>query len=90
MKVVILAGGMGSRITEESHTRPKPMIEIGGRPILWHIMKIFSHYGCNDFIVCLGHKGYVRSRRIAAVAASEEPVPEFGAPGPHRAHVPAL
>jgi glucose-1-phosphate cytidylyltransferase len=59
MKVVILAGGMGSRITEESHARPKPMIEIGGRPILWHIMKMFSHYGCNDFIVCLGHKGYV-------------------------------
>jgi glucose-1-phosphate cytidylyltransferase len=59
MKAVILAGGMGTRITEESHTRPKPLIEIGGRPILWHIMKIFSHYGCNDFVVCLGYKGYV-------------------------------
>ncbi|MEJ7608469.1 MAG: glucose-1-phosphate cytidylyltransferase [Bryobacteraceae bacterium] len=59
MKVVILAGGMGTRISEETHTRPKPMIEIGGRPILWHIMKIYSHYGLNEFIVCLGFKGYV-------------------------------
>lgn len=58
MKVVILAGGFGSRISEESHLKPKPMIEIGGRPILWHIMKIYSHYGFNDFIVCLGYKGY--------------------------------
>ncbi len=59
MKTVILAGGLGSRISEESHLRPKPMIEIGGRPILWHIMKLFSHYGFNDFIICLGYKGYV-------------------------------
>lgn len=59
MKAVILAGGMGTRISEESHLRPKPMIEIGGRPILWHIMKIYSHYGINDFIVCLGYKGYM-------------------------------
>lgn len=58
MKVVILAGGFGTRISEESHLKPKPMIEIGGRPILWHIMKIYSHYGYNDFIVCLGYKGY--------------------------------
>jgi len=58
MKTVILAGGFGTRISEESHMRPKPMIEIGGRPILWHIMKIYSHYGFNDFIVCLGYKGY--------------------------------
>jgi glucose-1-phosphate cytidylyltransferase len=58
MKVVILAGGFGSRISEESHLKPKPMIEIGGRPILWHIMKIYSHYGFNDFVVCLGYKGY--------------------------------
>ncbi len=58
MKVVILAGGYGTRISEESHLKPKPMIEIGGRPILWHIMKIYSHYGFNDFIVCLGYKGY--------------------------------
>jgi glucose-1-phosphate cytidylyltransferase len=58
MKVVLLAGGFGSRISEESHLRPKPMIEIGGRPILWHIMKTYSHYGFNDFIICLGYKGY--------------------------------
>jgi glucose-1-phosphate cytidylyltransferase len=59
MKVVILAGGLGTRISEESHLKPKPMIEIGGKPILWHIMKIYSHYGINEFIVCLGYKGYV-------------------------------
>ncbi len=59
VKVVILAGGFGTRISEESHIKPKPMIEIGGRPILWHIMKIYSHYGFRDFIICLGYKGYV-------------------------------
>jgi glucose-1-phosphate cytidylyltransferase len=59
MKVIILAGGLGTRISEESHLKPKPMIEIGGKPILWHIMKIYSHYGINEFIVCLGYKGYV-------------------------------
>lgn len=59
MKVVILAGGYGTRISEESHLKPKPMIEIGEKPILWHIMKIYSHYGFNDFVICLGYKGYV-------------------------------
>jgi len=59
MKTVILAGGLGTRISEESHLKPKPMIEIGGRPILWHIMKLFAHHGFNDFVVCLGYKGYV-------------------------------
>jgi glucose-1-phosphate cytidylyltransferase len=59
MKVVILAGGLGSRISEESTLRPKPMIEIGGRPILWHIMKIYAAHGLTDFVVCLGYKGYV-------------------------------
>jgi len=58
MKVVILAGGFGTRISEESHLKPKPMIEIGQRPILWHIMKIYSSYGFNDFIICVGYKGY--------------------------------
>lgn len=58
MKVVILAGGYGTRISEESHLRPKPMVEIGDKPILWHIMKIYSHFGYNDFIICLGYKGY--------------------------------
>ncbi|MFB6367070.1 glucose-1-phosphate cytidylyltransferase [Paenibacillus elgii] len=56
MKVVILAGGFGTRISEESHSKPKPMIEIGEKPMLWHIMKIYSHYGFNDFIICLGYK----------------------------------
>lgn len=59
MKAVILAGGLGTRISEESHLKPKPMIEIGGKPILWHIMKIYSYYGINDFVICLGYKGYV-------------------------------
>ena len=59
MKAVILAGGLGSRISEESVLRPKPMIEIGGRPILWHIMKIYSAQGINDFVICLGYKGYL-------------------------------
>jgi glucose-1-phosphate cytidylyltransferase len=59
MKVVILAGGMGTRLAEETGIRPKPMVEIGGKPILWHIMKIYSHWGFNDFIICLGYKGYM-------------------------------
>ena len=59
MKAVILAGGLGSRISEESYLRPKPMIEIGGKPILWHIMKMYSHHGMNDFVICLGYKGYM-------------------------------
>lgn len=59
MKAVILAGGLGTRISEESGSKPKPMIEIGNKPILWHIMKLFSHYGINEFIVCCGYKGYV-------------------------------
>lgn len=59
MKVVILAGGLGTRLSEETVVRPKPMVEIGGKPILWHIMKLYSHYGFNDFVICLGFKGYV-------------------------------
>jgi glucose-1-phosphate cytidylyltransferase len=59
MKAIILAGGLGSRLAEETSARPKPMVEIGGRPILWHIMKIYSHFGINDFIICLGYKGYM-------------------------------
>lgn len=59
MKAVILAGGLGTRISEETHLKPKPMIEIGGYPILWHIMKIYSHYGVKDFLICCGYKGYV-------------------------------
>ncbi|QNG27886.1 glucose-1-phosphate cytidylyltransferase [Synechococcus sp. HK01-R] len=59
MKAVILAGGLGTRISEETHLRPKPMVEIGGKPILWHIMKIYSAYGINEFVICCGYKGYV-------------------------------
>lgn len=59
MKAIILAGGLGTRLSEETHIRPKPMLEIGGKPILWHIMKIYSHYGISEFIICLGYKGYI-------------------------------
>ena len=59
MKAVILAGGLGTRLSEETATRPKPMVEIGGKPILWHIMKMYSHHGINDFVICCGYKGYV-------------------------------
>ena len=59
MKVVLLAGGLGTRLSEETDIRPKPMVEIGGKPIIWHIMKLYSHYGFNEFVVCLGYRGYV-------------------------------
>ena len=59
MKAVILAGGLGTRMSEETHLKPKPMVEIGGKPILWHIMKIYSAHGVNDFVICCGYKGYV-------------------------------
>ena len=59
MKAVILAGGLGTRLSEETSVRPKPMVEVGGRPILWHIMKLYSAYGVNEFIICCGYKGYV-------------------------------
>ena len=59
MKAVILAGGLGTRIAEETTSRPKPMVEIGGKPILWHIMKLYSAHGINDFIICCGYKGYI-------------------------------
>jgi glucose-1-phosphate cytidylyltransferase len=59
MKAVILAGGLGTRLSEETSSRPKPMVEIGGRPILWHIMKMYSHYGIDEFVICCGYKGYM-------------------------------
>jgi len=65
MKVVILAGGLGSRLSEETGTRPKPMVEVGGKPMIWHIMNIYAHYGLNDFIVCAGYKGYVLKEYFA-------------------------
>jgi glucose-1-phosphate cytidylyltransferase len=68
MKAVILAGGLGSRLSEETAVRPKPMVEIGGRPIIWHIMKIFSHYDINDFVICLGYRGYMIKEYFANYA----------------------
>lgn len=65
MKAVILAGGLGTRLSEETDLKPKPMVEIGGKPILWHIMKIYSHFGINDFIICCGYKGYVIKKYFA-------------------------
>ena len=59
MKAVLLAGGLGTRFAEETDVKPKPMIEIGGMPIIWHIMKIYSHHGIDEFVICLGYKGYV-------------------------------
>ena len=59
MKVVLFAGGLGTRLMEETEARPKPMVEIGGKPILWHIMKLYDHYGFDDFVICLGYKGYM-------------------------------
>ncbi|RZI54525.1 MAG: glucose-1-phosphate cytidylyltransferase [Pseudomonas sp.] len=80
MKAVILAGGLGTRLSEETGTRPKPMVEIGGKPILWHIMKMYSSHGINDFIICCGYKGYMiktsmtggRLRRVADYVRNDE------------------
>lgn len=71
MKAVILAGGLGTRLSEETSTRPKPMVEIGGKPILWHIMKMYSSHGINDFVICCGYKGWIfRTNRCALVLPS--------------------
>lgn len=74
MKLVILAGGMGTRIAEETHLRPKPMVEIGGKPILWHLMKIFSAHGIVDFVICCGYKGYVIKEYFANYALHQADV----------------
>ena len=74
MKVVILAGGLGTRISEESNLRPKPMIEIGGKPILWHIMKQYSAHGIHDFVICLGYKGYAIKDFVAIGEMVRSPV----------------
>lgn len=68
MKAVILAGGFGTRLSEETDVKPKPMVEVGGMPILWHVMKIYSHFGINDFIICCGYKGYVIKEYFANYA----------------------
>src|SRR6516164_6768527 len=77
MKAVILAGGRGTRIAEESSVRPKPMVTIGGRPILWHIMQIYARHGVTDFIVCLGYKGYVIKEYFANFLLHAAEVAEF-------------
>src|SRR4029077_7268691 len=89
MKVVLLAGGLGTRLREETEFRPKPMVTIGGRPILWHIMKMYAHYGHTDFVVCLGYRGdvirdyflnyEVRHRDVTVTLGSRE----IDIPGPH-------
>ncbi|WP_046227681.1 glucose-1-phosphate cytidylyltransferase [Paenibacillus dauci] len=88
MKVVILAGGRGTRISEESHLKPKPMIEIGNKPILWHIMKIYSYYGFNEFIICLGYKGYFIKEYFANYYRhmSEATTYDFTSPIPVETH----
>ncbi|MBV8083013.1 MAG: glucose-1-phosphate cytidylyltransferase [Candidatus Eremiobacteraeota bacterium] len=74
MKAVILAGGYGTRISEETQTRPKPMVEIGGKPVLWHIMKSYAHHGINDFIICCGYKGYLIKEYFANYALHQSDV----------------
>ena len=77
MKAVILAGGVGTRLSEETTLRPKPMVEIGGRPILWHILKIYSQFGINDFIICCGYKGYVIKEYFHNYAPARESTAAF-------------
>ena len=97
MKVVILAGGLGSRLSEETTVRPKPMVELGGKPILWHIMKIYSHHGINEFVICLGYKGYLIKEYFAnyfvhmsdaAAGCSESSMRASRGPGWERASMP--
>src|SRR6476661_4507173 len=68
MKAVILAGGLGTRLSEETSIRPKPMVEIGGKPVLWHIMKTYAHHGVHDFVICCGYKGYLIKQYFANYA----------------------
>lgn len=86
MKAVILAGGLGSRLSEETTVKPKPMVEIGGRPILWHIMKIYSHFGINEFIVCCGYKGYVIKEYFSNYALHMSDVTFILSDGSSRVH----
>jgi glucose-1-phosphate cytidylyltransferase len=72
MKVVLLAGGLGTRLSEETVLKPKPMVEIGDMPILWHIMKIYSSHGFNDFIICLGYKGYVIKEYLLTISYTNQ------------------
>ncbi len=87
MKVVILAGGLGTRISEESHLKPKPMVEVGEKPILWHIMKIYSSYGFNDFVICVGYKGYLIKEYFANYFLHESDITfDFSANNKHIIH----
>ncbi len=91
MKAVILAGGRGSRLAEETEQRPKPLVEIGGRPIIWHIMKIYSHHGINDFVVCLGYKGYLFKEYFSNLALHDSDVTiDLAAKSVHYHHAPQL
>lgn len=87
MKAIILAGGFGTRITEESKMRPKPMVEIGSKPILWHIMKLFSHYGVNEFIICVGYKQHIIKEYFASYALYNSNITfDFQSPNPVKIH----
>src|SRR5208282_5447442 len=86
MKAIILAGGLGTRISEETTIRPKPMVEIGGQPILWHIMKLYSAHGINDFIICLGYKGHVIKRYFLEYAAHLADLTVDLSTGTHKVH----
>ena len=81
MKAVILAGGLGTRLSEETGTRPKPMVTIGGMPILWHIMKLYGHHGINDFVICLGYKGHIIKQFFAEYALHRTGRDRPGYPG---------
>ncbi|MDQ3896150.1 MAG: glucose-1-phosphate cytidylyltransferase [Actinomycetota bacterium] len=91
MKAVILAGGMGTRMAEETDRKPKPLVEIGGRPIIWHIMMIYSHHGINDFIICLGYKGYLLKEYFSNLALHDSDVTiDFATNDVHYHHAPRL
>ena len=86
MKVAILAGGLGTRLAEETDVRPKPMVEVGGRPILWHIMKHYAHYGFNEFVVALGYKGESSSATSSTTRAQQHITVTLGRPGRSTRH----
>ncbi len=86
MKAVILAGGLGTRLSEETHLKPKPMVEVGGKPILWHILKVYSHFGINEFVICCGYKGYLIKEYFANYFLHTSDVTFHMDFGQHRQH----